>query len=83
MSQNARTDVQDALGGFLKEGEIITAWCVVAEVVDHNGHRLIHRAGGGAEGTEPPSIWTAVGMLRSGEVTAEEQLRSQNKDTGD
>jgi hypothetical protein len=81
MPENPRTDVQDALGGFLKEGEIITGWCVVAEVADHTGTRLIHRAGGGAEGTEPPTIWEALGMLRAGEIMAEGQLAQMHRDS--
>jgi hypothetical protein len=80
MPQDPRTDVQEALGGFLKEGEIITGWCVVAEVADQNGRRLIHRAGGGAEGTEPPMIWTAIGMLQTGQRMAEDQLAQRHKD---
>ena len=76
----AREDVQEALKGFLDEGEIITGWVVVAEIADSSGTRLIHRAGGGAEGNEPPMVWTALGMLRSGEVMAEKQLGDQTRD---
>jgi hypothetical protein len=78
--ETPREAVQDALGDFLREGEIITAWVVVAEVADAAGTHLIHRAGGGIEGNDPPMLWSAIGMLRSGEIMAEQQLADLNKD---
>lgn len=75
-----RTAVQEALQGFAQEGEIITRWCVVMEVVGTTGAGLMHRAGGGHEGRESPTIWTAIGMLRSSQISAEQQLLDDTRE---
>lgn len=75
-----RTAVQEALQGFAHEGEVVTRWCVAMEVVGPSGAGLVHRAGGGHEGRESPTIWTAIGMLRSSQITAERQLLDDTRD---
>lgn len=72
---DAQRLVNDAIQeAYLQEGEIVTGWIVVAEVADINGKRLIHRAGGGLGGEEPPMIWTALGMLRGAVIAAEAEV---------
>lgn len=72
--------VHEAIGAYLDEGELVTAWVLVVEVADSNGVTLMHRAGGGDDGTNTPSVWEAIGMLRSGEIVAENQLGEQTRD---
>lgn len=81
MPADPRPQIQAALEGYFEEGEVLTRWCVVMEVVDKNGAGLSHRAGGGHEGRESPTIWTALGMLRASQVTAEAQLLDDTRDS--
>ena len=71
-----RTAVHRAIGTMLDENEIAIAWTLTIDVAGPDSTRyLAHRAGGGADGTDPPMVWTALGMLRAGLQVAEDQLR--------
>lgn len=81
MAGEARRATHEALGGFLDEGELLVSWVVVAEVAgpDHCRY-LVHRAGGGVDGTDAPMAWTALGMLQSGARLAEDQVAESSRD---
>lgn len=67
-------DVQDAIQkAFLREGEIVVGWVLTMEVAEPDGAGyLAHRAGGGVDGGNPPSLWGDLGMTeaRAGTVKA-------------
>lgn len=76
--------VHEALGGYLDEGEIAISWCLTIDVAGADGKRyLAHRAGGGADGTEGPMVWAALGMLQASVQVAEDQLRDCTSDDDD
>lgn len=75
MSFEPREGVQAALDGFLDEGEVVVRWVTVIEVADKDGVSLMHRAGGGDDGTEAPTSWQALGMLQTSVALAEEQSK--------
>jgi hypothetical protein len=67
--------VHAAIGDYLDEGEIAVAWTLTIDVAGPDGTRyLAHRAGGGMDGTDAPTVWTALGMLRAGLLAAEQQV---------
>lgn len=81
---DAHRHVHTAIGELLDEGEIAIAWTLTIDVAGSNQCRyLAHRAGGGADGTDAPMVWTALGMLRASVQVAEEQLRDCTEDTDD
>ena len=60
---------------FLDDGEIAINWVVIIDIAGPDDTRyLSHRAGGGHDGTDGPTAWAALGMLRSGVLLAEQQL---------
>lgn len=77
----ARREVHQALAGLLEEGEMVCAWTVQIDVMGPEGHRyLAHRAGGGVDGTETPTVWTALGMIEASRAVAAEQLLECSED---
>lgn len=73
--------VHDALSAYLDDGELVIGWAVVIDVAGPNDTRyLAHRYGGGHDGGESPTVWTALGMPRGGALAAEEQLRDGTRD---
>lgn len=73
--------VHEALAGYLDDGEIAVSWCLTIDVAGPDGVRyLAHRAGGGAEGTDGPMAWAALGMLRVSAQLAERQLAEMTFD---
>lgn len=77
MSDEAARKVHEALGAYLDEGELAVGWTLTIEVLGPDNNRfLAHRAGGGLDGDDPPTIWTAVGMLKAAMTDAEEQLET-------
>lgn len=76
--------VHEALRGFLDDGEIAISWCVTIDVAGADDVRyLAHRSGGGLDGTDAPTMWAAVGMIRSSLITAEKQVEDLTRDTDD
>lgn len=76
--------VHEALGAYLRPDEIAVGWMVVIDVAGPEGVRyLAHRGGGGADGSESPTAWAALGMLRASMQSAEDQLRSWTVDVED
>ncbi len=81
---DTHTEVHRALQGFVDEGELVVAWHVTVEVLAPDDARyLAHRAGGGMDGTDPPTIWNVVGMLDSSLNTARQQLRTDDVEEDD
>lgn len=82
--QEAQAKVHEAIGGLLDDGEFVMAWTLTIDVAGPDERRyLAHRAGGGADGTDSPMVWTALGMLRSSVQVAEDQLRGCTDDAED
>lgn len=80
----AQHAVHQVIGGLLDEGEIAVAWCLTIDVVGPDDVRyLAHRAGGGHDGTEAPTVWAARGMLQASADVAADQLRDCTFDTDD
>lgn len=72
----ARSVVQGAICLLLEGDEIPIAWTLTIDVAGQNGTRyLAHRAGGGIDGNESPTVWAALGMLKASIIQTEEQLR--------
>lgn len=81
-TDEAHRAVHEAIGHLLGEGEIAISWTLTIDVTGPDRRRyLAHRAGGGADGTDAPMAWTALGMLRSSMQLAEQQLRQCTEDT--
>lgn len=75
MSDEARRSVHAAITEHLDDGEICVGWCLVMDVIGPDELRYLqHRAGGGVDGSDAPTIWTARGMLQSSADVAAEQL---------
>lgn len=71
------SEVHEALKGYLDEGEILIGWTTTMEIaLPDGGGYLAHRHGGGIDGLNAPSLWTALGMLRTAVLDCETQLRS-------
>lgn len=84
MSASAQQAVHEALKGYLDEGEIAVHWCLTIDVAGQDGVRyLAHRAGGGHDGSENPTIWAARGMLEASADVAADQLRDSTTDFED
>lgn len=82
--EGIHTRVHEAIGGLLDDGEFAMAWTLTIDVAGPDGQRyLAHRAGGGADGSEPPMAWTALGMLQASVVVAERQLCDCTEDSDD
>lgn len=81
MTTEAQCKVHEAVKGYLKEGEITVSWVLVAEIARPDGNHLIHRAGGGFDGTDSPMTWAAIGMLRSASAVAEAELVEDTEET--
>ena len=80
----AQQRVHDAIGALLDDGEIAISWTLTIDVAGPDSVRyLAHRAGGGADGTDRPMIWTALGMLRASVQCAEDQLRDSTVNLDD
>ena len=74
--ESAQRAVHEALAGMLDDGEIAVGWCLTIDVIGPNDVRyLAHRAGGGADGTENPTAWAALGMLQASVDVARDQIR--------
>lgn len=74
--EQAQLDVHSALSSYLDEGEICVGWTLTMDVVGPDDTRyLAHRAGGGVDGTDTPTMWTALGMLQASADSAATQLR--------
>jgi hypothetical protein len=72
--EKAQRAVHEALKEFLDEGEIPICWCLVIDIAGPEDIRyLAHRSGGGADGADSPMTWTALGMIRSSVLWAEQQ----------
>lgn len=79
--EDAKRRAHEAIGGLLDDGEFAVSWCLVIDVVGPNDVRyLAHRAGGGADGLDMPTIWHAAGMLRAGVQCADRQLAESTVD---
>jgi hypothetical protein len=82
--EQAQANVHAAIGGLLADDEFAMGWTLTIDVAGPEGRRyLAHRAGGGADGTESPMAWTALGMLRASAACAEAQLLSTTRDADD
>jgi hypothetical protein len=80
----AQRDVHSALDSYLDEGEICVGWTLTMDVVGPDEVRyLAHRAGGGVDGTDAPTMWTACGMLKASADVAADQLRECTTDCDD
>lgn len=72
---SAEGAVQAAAQGLIEEGEVIVSWVMTIDVAGPDGVRYIaHRAGGGADGDEPPTMWSALGMFEASGALAREQI---------
>ncbi len=82
--EDAQRRVHEAIGAMLDDGEFVMAWTLTIVVAGPDDRRyLAHRAGGGADGTDNPMVWTALGMIRSSMQVAEGQLRDCTEDRDD
>lgn len=72
----AQRQVHEALQPYLEDDEIAVSWVLTIEVagVMRGTRGLAHRAGGGDDGTHPPTPWGALGMLVASSDVAREQL---------
>ena len=81
MNQSAQRAVHKALAEYLDEGEIAISWVLTIDVAGPDQVRyLAHRSGGGADGTDSPEAWTALGMLQTSTDMARDQLRGMTDD---
>jgi len=81
-SDAPRQRVHEAISGLLEEGEIAVAWTLTIDVAGPDEDRYLeHCSGGGHDGSEPPMVWAALGMLRASVGFAEEQLLDMTQDT--
>jgi hypothetical protein len=79
---DAQRAVHEAIGDLLEDGEIAVCWTLTIDVAGSDNTRyLAHRAGGGADGTDNPMAWTALGMLRASMKVAESQVHELTFDT--
>ncbi len=84
MTDEAQRKVHEAIGGLLGDGEFAMSWVLTIDVAGpENTRYLAHRAGGGADGTDSPMMWTALGMLRASAQHAERQLADATADSED
>lgn len=68
----------------MDEGELAISWCLTIDIAGPDGLRyLLHRAGGGADGTDNPQAWTALGMLQASVDLARDQLLEMSSDPED
>lgn len=82
--EDAHRKVHEAIGALLEDDEFAMSWCLTIDVAGPDNTRyLAHRAGGGADGTDGPMVWTALGMLESSVQVARDQLRDCTADTID
>jgi len=82
--EDAQRKVHEAIGGMLDDDEFVMAWTLTIDVAGPGDARyLAHRAGGGADGTDSPMMWAALGMLRASVGVAEDQLRDCRRDSDD
>lgn len=82
-ANQARQRIHEAVQAVLDEGEIAVGWTLTVDVAQGGGRYLAHRAGGGHDGTDPPSVWAALGMLEAGVHVAKEQLGACSRDIED
>lgn len=83
-SKAAARTVHEALAAYLGDGEIAVAWAVTIDVAGPDDRRyLTHRAGGGIDGDDSPTVWATVGMLRASVMAAEEQISAGTFDVDD
>jgi hypothetical protein len=76
VNDEAAEAVHRALSDSLDEGEIAISWVVTIDVAGPEDIRyLAHRAGGGADGTDAPMTWQALGMLEASAQLASDQVR--------
>jgi hypothetical protein len=76
VNHEAAKAVHRALSDSLDEGEIAISWVVTIDVAGPDDVRyLAHRAGGGADGTDAPMSWQALGMLEASANLAADQVR--------
>ena len=79
--EDAQRAVHDALKDYLAEGEIAIGWTLTIDIAGPDERRyLAHRAGGGHDGTEGPTMWTAAGMLQASADVAQAQLAESTRD---
>jgi hypothetical protein len=84
MNNEAAKAVHQALTDSLDEGEIAISWVVTIDVAGPKDVRyLAHRAGGGADGTDAPMTWQALGMLEASAQLAGDQVRACTFDADD
>lgn len=84
MSDKDGRAVHQALGGFLHEGELAIAWTLTIDVAGPDEVRyLAHCSGGGIDGTEAPTDWAALGMLRSSVLNAEQEIDGLTREVDD
>lgn len=74
MTDEAKRAIHEAVKQFVDEDEIVTSWTLVAEVARPDGNHLMHRSGGGFDGTDSPMQWAVIGMLHSSAAVAEHEL---------
>ena len=76
MTDEAAKAIHEAIGASLDEGEIAISWVLTVDVAGPDDTRyLAHRAGGGADGTDAPMTWQALGMLEASAQLAADQVR--------
>jgi hypothetical protein len=73
--------LHEAIESILDEGEIAISWVLMIDVAGPDRRRyLAHRAGGGADGSDYPMAWTALGMLMGSADVARKQLLDSTQD---
>jgi hypothetical protein len=80
LTAEAQQAVHEALKEFLDEDEIPVCWVLTIEIARPDGNHLLHRAGGGINGTDNPMAWTALGMLQSAAGLAAQQVVDNTRD---
>lgn len=83
MDDSDKQAVHDAIGKWVaEEGEVLTRWCLVAELVDGSG-RIINCHRAGTAGGDNPAATEAIGLLIGSLATAIAQVVRDTRDMED
>lgn len=74
-SKRPRQQLNDAIRAQLAEDEIAVGWVLVIDVAGPNNSRyLSHRDGGGVDGYDSPTPWSALGMGQALSAIANDKI---------
>lgn len=82
-AEAAQRSVHAAVLGYLEDDEIAVDWVLTVQVQNSDGvSGLLHRAGGGMDGSNGPSAWAALGMLQASSDIARDQMKAMTAPGG-